>query len=67
MSVRIRAAGWTMSRSYQGEDNKLVSSLSAFQFPLHVPKEEIQTFITVAPSLVMVCLPLLSTSRRSPP
>ena len=39
MSVRIRAAGWTMSSS----------------------------FMTVAPSLVIVCLPFSSTSNKSPP
>ena len=55
MSVKIRAAGWIISRSY-------ISSVVSPQatYPVH-------TFITVAPSFVIVCLPFSSTSSRSPP
>ena len=57
MSVSILAAGWTMSRSY----------FYQIRPRFHSCRVVSSTFMTVAPSFVMVCLPLASTSRRSPP
>ena len=57
MSVSIRAAGWTMSSSYEGWSE---NSADIRSIPPH-------TFMTVAPSLVIVCLPLASTINKSPP
>jgi hypothetical protein len=56
ISVRIRAAGCTISRS-------CILSATAPQQALEHPF----TFITVAPSFVIVCLPFSSTSNKSPP
>lgn len=59
MSVRIRAAGCTMSRSYP---------TSAFcECTATCPDCCLPTFMTVAPSFVIVCLPFASTSSKSPP
>lgn len=60
MSVRMRAAGWTMSRS-------CAQSVLLFLFQARRHSGFRLTFITVAPSLVIVCLPFSSTSSRSPP
>jgi hypothetical protein len=56
MSVNIRAAGWTISSNYQ-----------LCQQKGNVESEPQPTFMTVAPSLVIVCLPFASTIKRSPP
>jgi hypothetical protein len=60
--VRMRAAGCTISKSYQTNVRIIfhcVRCMMSDNFK--------RTFITVAPSFVMVCRPLASTSRRSPP
>lgn len=61
ISVRIRAAGCTISNSYIVKD-RLVSKTHSISF-----SPDYLTFITVAPSFVIVCFPLVSTSNRSPP
>jgi len=60
ISVNIRAAGWTMSNSYVD----LCVSRTA---PLGAMERDKLAFITVAPSFVIVCFPLASTNKRSPP
>lgn len=63
ISVRMRAAGWTISKSYREQKDQHYSFARQFD----AGEEAEPTFITVAPSFVIVCRPLASTSRRSPP
>lgn len=62
MSTRMRAAGWTMSRSYGAP-----VSIYVFNTRKASAHGTLRTFMTVAPSLVIVCLPFSSTINRSPP
>ena len=44
-----------------------VEELAGYQQAPFVGTKQTRTFMTVAPSLVMVCLPFWSTSNKSPP
>ncbi len=76
MSTRIRAAGWTMSKSYRmlvereykrPIENKSEVKKEGCYRGVGLARQPPLTFITVAPSLVMVCLPFSSTINKSPP